>query len=163
MNPFRRLLPVALLLPALFPAAEFHKYFIGTTSMEVNQKTGGLEIVHRFFAHDILFALMDLSGKRLSFEQPGIEDHLRTYFVERFKLADEERELPLQWVGFEADQHYLWVYQELEQAPNLAGLTVTNRLLTAHFERQVNTVNYKQADRSGSLVFDEGHGQHKIP
>ena len=85
------------------------------STLELNERTGLVEIVHRFWVHDAEHAAEEVTGVAGDLRSDdAAQAAFARYVREHFALADAERTpLALEDVGVEVDGPYVWVYQEL--------------------------------------------------
>ncbi|TAA41765.1 MULTISPECIES: DUF6702 family protein [Corallincola] len=151
-----RTLFIALLL-GFTSTTVAHTYHATLTDMVVNQQTGQLEVIHRFFADDVAKVLSAESKQTIRFDDALTSEQvslIRSYVENHFKLYDgNNNEKALLWVGTELDTHYLFIYQEVAAPTSFAGYQLQNSLLFGHLHQQVNTVNIRLSEALSSLVF----------
>jgi len=158
MTGVRKLAAQAMLALALCCAAApafAHRFHIGLTELAFNAKTGSVEVVHTYMAHDIEPLLTALAGRNLDLGSPEAETLLRQYVEARFYLLDSSKaRLPLKWVGVSVNVESVVIYQELP-ASTLAHIErVHDEVLTDLLPRQANTVNVHLDGQLKSLEFD---------
>lgn len=154
MNLARRLVVGALLCCACAPALA-HRFHAGLVEIAFNQRTGSIEVVHTYMAHDIEPLIATLAGQPLELDSAEAGQLLRTYLDQRFYLlgADQAR-LPLRWVGMTAGVDSVVVYQELAATALAQVAQVHQAVLTDLLPRQSNTVNVHIDGAIRSLAFD---------
>lgn len=142
------------LLCAAAPALA-HRFNIGLTEIGFNERTGSIEIVHTYMAHDIEPLLARQAGAALDLGAPEAEALLRAYIDSRFWLsgADKAR-LPLRWVGMGVNVDSVMVYQELPGAAIDKIAHIHQAVLADLLPRQSNTVNVRIDGEIRSLAFD---------
>ena len=59
----------------------------------------------------------------------------------------------MNWIGLEINKGNIFIYQETPFDHSLVGLQITNSLLTERYDKQVNTVNFRDNTIKGSLTF----------
>lgn len=150
----RRLLLAALLCCACAPALA-HRFHAGLAEIGFNQRTGSIEVVHTYMAHDIEALVATLAGRALELDSAEAEQLLRQYLGQRFYLLDAAlARLPLRWVGMTADADRVVVYQELATTALAQVAQVHHAVLTDLLPRQSNTVNVHIDGTIRSLSFD---------
>lgn len=168
-----RLLIAALLVACAVAAAvptDAHRLRAAITTVLFNDRSGRIEVMHRFYLHDAEHALTELMGRGADLFD-SVEDRQRfaVYVHERFTLGvlddtgtapgSEEPEqgarmLALQLVGAEIEDDSLWVYEAIA-VPDLpmSGLQVSHRALQDIWPDQVNTVNVERNGKTSTLTF----------
>jgi hypothetical protein len=131
---------------ALAPAHNFHA---GITDISYNERTGSLEVVHTYMAHDVEALLTNLYQRQFDLSDPDDQAVFRKYLEKQFWLADKDkRRLPLNWVGMSADAQSVMVYQEVVQTPSAKVEFIHDAVMSDFLPDQLNTVNLTVA---GSL------------
>jgi hypothetical protein len=154
----RRGFVAAVALLGISLAADAHRAPGSLTTIGWNSRSGTTEIVHRLHTHDAELGVGEILGiPDLSVETLEGRAQIALYAEERFRIAGEDGELPLDLVGAELAGDYLLVYQEYAgRLP--ARIQVRDDLLRDVFAAQVNQVNVEDGDTVRSLVFagDDG-------
>ena len=139
-------------------SAAAHRANAAVTTIEWNERTGNLEIIHRLHAHDAQVAVSDVMGVHppdLTELKPRAA--LALYVSRDFSMQNADgRRLRQEIVGAELQGNYVYVYQEvaLEKAPEC--LLITNGIMLDVFRKQINTVNFKTPHGVRSAEFSEG-------
>lgn len=133
--------------------ASAHKYFFGLTELSVNPKTQNIEIIHQFTAHDLENTIAEQTQEAFSPQHSKYELYIQEYVNNHFQIFINDKKIPLVWVGFEYNNDKIIMYQEAQFENNLLGLVVKNDLLVDTYDKQVNTLNYQDAEVTGSLTF----------
>ena len=122
------LLP-ALMLLALPVAAHQQKESI--TRVLFNERTGNIEVMHRFLLHDAEHAMRKLFSKSADLlGKPADRERFAVYVNESFSMLDQDGEkIPLLPVGLEVEGRYLWVYAEAPIPPSITELSVSQPAL----------------------------------
>ena len=159
-----RTLLVALTLFSASLTAQAHRFHAGITDLSFNARTGSIEVVHTFMAHDVEALLANLYQRQFDLSQPEDEAVLRKYVEKQFHLlaADKSR-LPLRWVGMQIDVERIVIYQEVENTAFERAATMRNEVLTDFLPDQTNTVNIKRASGIATLSFDRKAPEQRLP
>lgn len=150
----------AILLSSSFLHA--HEQKTALTDIFFNERTGHLEVAHRFSIHDAEHTLRKATELREDLVRSGgAQESFAEYVANRFSLkAGDGRPLRLALVGQELDGGYLWVYQEVPLSDLAAtSFFVLNTILHDVVEGQRNTVNVRNRARVSTLVFEAGAGE----
>jgi hypothetical protein len=145
---------LALLLAAVNTGAHQQKESI--TRVLFNERTGNIEVMHRFILHDAEHAVEGLFGKGADLlgnaaDQQRFADYVHT----RFSLTDQDGEtITLTPVGHEIDGAHLWVYAEAPVPENLTGLNVSHEALRDLWPSQTNLVNVERDGELRSALFN---------
>ncbi len=153
----KRLILLAVLLCA--SAASFaHRFHAGMTDIAFNDKTGSVEVVHTYMAHDIDAVMAALHKRQLDLTLAADEALLRQYIEKRFYLSGaDQRRIALKWVGISVNVDSVMIYQEAENTPLAQVRQVHHQVLADFLPDQANTVNLKQAGEIRTLSFDRKH------
>ena len=151
-----------LLLCGFAVNAAAHRYFFSLTDLSVNEKTQSIEIIHQLSAHDIDNVIAETQQIQFSVGHPDYENYIRQYIEAHFQLYYHGQTLPLNWIGLEISKGYIILYQEAEFHDSLIGLKVMNSFLVDNYGKQINTVNFKDKQRKGSLTFTKSDTMSEI-
>ena len=136
-------------------AAFGHGFHASFTVVELNPRTGALEILHRIFIQDLELILTARLGQptRLADEPRSeklIEDYLRRVFSLK---AGDGGVLKPDWVGMKLEIDTAFIYQEVPRQRGITELSVTDQILTETNDGQVNSVNVTIGGRTRTAVF----------
>ena len=153
---------LVLLLCGLAANALAHRYFFSITDLAINEQSQSIEVIHQITAHDIENAIAEAKQIHFSVAHADYENYIQQYVEEHFQLHYHEQAIPLRWIGLEINKGNILIYQEGPFQHSLIGLKITNRLLTASYPKQVNTVNFHDKTIKGSLTFKRSVTINKI-
>ncbi|MGL1957155.1 MAG: hypothetical protein OCD00_07560 [Colwellia sp.] len=156
------LVSLSLSLVGLAAPAAAHTYSFGVSDLSVNPNTQHIEVIHQFTAHDIENAIAQLNKINFSPEHIEYNSLIEEYFEKRFVLTNNQKVIPLNWIGFEVKSGQLIAYQESINKNFLPRLVVKNTILVDTYPNQVNTVNYQDNKLQGSLTFNRSQKVAKI-
>ncbi len=138
-----------------------HEQKAAFTDVFYNERTGNLEIAHRFSLHDAEHTLhkapeMTADLTKSEEAQAAFAD----YVAARFKLRFADKTvIPLTLVGQERERGYFWVYQEAKiPKPIGKAFLIEKSILQEVVKGQVNTVNVRYRSQVTTFVFKEGSG-----
>lgn len=155
---------LALAALAVAPATA-HRLKESLTTLEVNERTQLVEIVHRFYVHDAEHAVSQLAG--LTGDIRGdemLQQAFGRYVARQFTLADADREpIALELLGVELEGPYLWVYQEMPAGRFDAIAFVRHQVMQDVWSDQVNQVNVKRTSGVRSLFVHYNDNLVPIP
>jgi hypothetical protein len=138
-----------------------HTYFFGVSELNYNKVTQHIEVIHQLTAHDIENAIAEIQQINFSSEHPKYDELIQKYIEKHFILAQGDKAIKMNWIGFEVKRGQLFAYQESLSKEILTHLMVKNTILVDTYEKQVNTVNYQSSRLEntiqGSLTFDQRH------
>ena len=146
---------LVLLLCGLAANAAAHRYFFSITDLALNEKSQSIEVIHQITAHDIDNAIAEIKQVHFSVAHPNYEMFIRQYVEKHFQLHYKGQAVKLNWLGLELNKGNIFIYQEAEFQHSLPGLKITNSLLIDNYAKQVNTVNFHDKMRKGSLTFEK--------
>ncbi len=148
---------MSLIILALAPVAQAHRYHTSVTRLEYNAEERLVEITVQTFADDIEAALGKRNGGTVRLDSTAKTNALLLdYFRNVVELRNGDTELELEWIGMELKGHSVWFYLQARMPDVPSRMTLSNRLLFDLFPDQVNIVNvFKDRKREG-LVFKRG-------
>jgi hypothetical protein len=162
----RRLVLVCALVLSVFASTSFaHQQKEAYISLLFNQRTGNIEITHRFLLHDAehgLSLLLDGAGD-LSIDeltQKKFFEYVQKHFA---AATDDDQVIALVPVGYEVNGKYFWVYQEAK-IPNSETLKLRHSALHELWPTQTNHINVEKDGwvKSVRLQKDNDSSWHTI-
>ncbi|MEL7045983.1 MAG: DUF6702 family protein [Pseudomonadota bacterium] len=135
-----------------------HQQKESITRILFNERTGNIEVMHRFLLHDAEHATRRLFGKKADLlGKPEDCERFEDYVHKQFILLDQRGEpLGLQSIGNEIDGEFLWVYAEATIPEGLTALTLSQQALREIWPEQTNLVNVERFGTVKSAVFGPG-------
>lgn len=125
------------------------------TRVIFNERTGSIEVIHRFLLHDAEHAvkkIFDDKADIIGDEQT--QKNFSKYIMDRFHISDAAgKEFKLQTVGYEVEGRHIWIYQEAPIRKNIKGLKIIHNALRDIWAKQVNLVNIERKKKIQSLLF----------
>ncbi len=151
----RYLLSLLLCAGFVYPAAA-HELKTALTTVLFNERSGHLEVMHRFYVHDAEHAVKQLFDKQADLLNSSATQHTFSQYVsEHFALQHTDGSaLPLTLLGGQLEGRFFWVYQEAKLPGAITGLAVRHQSLQALWPAQLNTVNIEYGDTVKTLQFD---------
>ena len=132
-----------------------HQQKAAITRIIFNERTGTVEVVHRFFLHDAEHAVRQVLDRNADIIGSATTRQQFADYVEQNFVMHNQRgaEIPLQSIGHEIDGNFFWVYQEVAVPEGLTGLSVVFNALREIWSDQTNTVNVEIAGEVKTLSF----------
>ena len=159
-----RMLAFLLVLAACSGPLAAHEMKVALTKLVFNDRSGNIEVMHRFYVHDAehgVKQLFDKSADLLNSEQT--QQTFSQYVSEHFALTTLTGEaISLSLVGGQLEGRFFWVYQEAPIPAELQGLRIQHQALQALWPAQVNTVNIEGRGEVKSLRFDSKTGWQQL-
>jgi len=122
-----------------------HPYHVGSVEINYNQKSKTFEITGRFFLDDLENGLNAKYGKSLHFNDPKfksqLNESLKNYSAEYFKLKTNNKFLNINFVGYEEDHESVNIYLESEKIDNPKKVEAAVSFLYNLFDDQLNIVH----------------------
>lgn len=122
-----------------------HPYHVGSVEINYNQKSKTFEIIGRFFLDDLENGLNTKYGKSLHFNDPKfktqLNESLKNYATEYFKLKGNNKFLNVNYVGYEEDHESVNVYLESEKIESPKKVEAAVSFLYNLFDDQINIVH----------------------
>ena len=124
-------------------------------TIELNERSGKAEVVHRFSQHDAEHvAHLFSEDKKSIILSDDVRGKFADYVVNGFSLADlSGKAIELETVGHEFDRGYIWIYQEFDMPEDVHGLRIGYSALQEIWPSQTNTVNIELDGRVKTLSF----------
>ena len=132
-----------------------HEMKSAVTKVLFNQRTGNVEIMHRFYVHDAEHAVKKLLDKSADLiAKQSTRDSFALYVSSHFQLKSDDQDLKLSLVGNELDGRFFWVYQEVAIPKQLTQLQLRHDSLQSLWPEQVNVVNIEGRGKVKTLKFN---------
>lgn len=140
----RRLVILSIVL--FVGVAHSHQQKETYTTVLFNERTGNLEISHRFYIHDAEHALAKEIKANADLHNDEETRKLFTHYVsQNFSLKDSNNKLlVLTSVGSEVDGKYFWVYQEAPITTEMNKFNVSMSTLQDVWPEQINQINFER-------------------
>lgn len=124
---------------------EKHPYHVGSVEINYNAKTKTFEISAKFFLDDLENALNKKYNKTLHFGEEkykaSLDEALKMYFDENFKLKNNNQFLKINYLGFEEDKESVNIYLESEVTEKPKKVETAVSLLYNLFEDEMNIIH----------------------
>lgn len=139
------------------PQLHAHKMKSAFSIVLFNDRTGNIEVMHRFVLHDAEEAVWNLFDAKADIISDEITQAKFAAYVDlKFEIRDQDnKQLPLEMVGFQNDAGFFWVYQEIKQPENLKRLKIKNDSMREIWQEQFNIVNIEGRGETTSLHFSD--------
>ncbi|MCI3938349.1 hypothetical protein MQX03_14185 [Chryseobacterium aahli] len=122
-----------------------HPYHVGSVEINYNSKSKTFEITGRFFLDDLENGLGKKYGKSFHFNDPKykaqINEALKNYSSEYFKLKTDNQFLKINYIGYEEDSESVNIYLESEKVENPKKVEAAVSFLYNLFDDQINLVH----------------------
>ena len=124
---------------------EKHPYHVGSVEINYNSKSKTFEVTGRFFLDDLENGLSKKYGKPFHFNdskyKTQLNEALKNYSSEYFKLKTDNQFLKINYVGYEEDSESVNVYLESEKVENPKKVEAAVSFLYNLFDDQINLVH----------------------
>lgn len=145
------------------PLAAAHRGRTVLSTVEWNERTATLEVIHRIHADDAEAALRLIdAGRGFDITHADALTRLALYVDANFAVWATDRLLPLELIGAELEADTVLVFQGAPLTAPAPEIAVRNTIFASLFEAQVNLVNLRVGGRTRSAVFDGGETPRRI-
>jgi hypothetical protein len=144
-------------------AVQAHQQQVATTQLFYNATSGNLEVIHRIIAHDaehMLKRIIDSSADLTA--DKAMQQRVSDYIASRCRLAVNTKPVALNYVGYELDGRFLWVYQELPDVALVSSISIEFDALTEIYPKQTNLVNLEGLGPIQSVELTASKPSHKF-
>lgn len=165
MRPLITLVLISMVSLSLFAGKAFgHQQKEAYTSIVFNQRSGMLEIQHRFYLHDAEHAAQQVIDKSTDLiSDPVGREAFAYYAISTFAMQDQQQQpLTLTYVGTELEGKYLWVYQETPITADMDGFYLKMSALQELWSDQTNHINVERNKRVTSARLHIADSWHFI-
>lgn len=128
-----------------FLLALLHPYYVSVTEIKHNAKTQSLEISCRIFSDDLESALNKLGRGKVdilnskNFAQ--VNPLIAEYIPKHLKINVNGKAVNLRFVGYEPESEATWCYFEVEGVRTAKKISISNDILFAEHEEQINMLH----------------------
>ncbi|WP_350977563.1 DUF6702 family protein [Shewanella sp. AC34-MNA-CIBAN-0136] len=155
---------MAIALSLLAGNVTAHQQKEAYTSIVFNQRSGMLEVQHRFYLHDAEHAAQQVIDKSTDLiGDPVGREAFAYYAISTFSMQNQQQHpLTLTYVGTELQGKYLWVYQETPITTNMDGFYLKMTALQELWSEQTNHINVERNKRVTSARLHIADSWHYI-
>ena len=139
-----------------------HDFYEGLTRISYNQEKQELEIIHRFSTHDLETIVSEIKGQKVTAIQLKFPGLVKQYFIQNFSIWNANKQIKLTMVGAEPGTETTVVYQIVKGIDKVTGLTIYNNLFIDYFPKQINLLNYQDAETQGTMIFSQDDTRSNI-
>lgn len=130
-----------------------HPFYLGLT--EINFKeSGDLQVSIRLFSNDLENALEKNYGYKIDLLNPKnkhqTDSLLNFYISKKFAVNYNQKNIILNYLGYEKEDESIWVYYELLKVKKPKSIVVSNTLLYELFPSQSHIIRVKQTSFTDS-------------
>ncbi|MCC4833031.1 MULTISPECIES: DUF6702 family protein [Shewanella] len=158
----RAIIAISLLFVAVFSFSTntwAHQQKESYSNVLFNERTGNLEVQHRFYLHDAEHAAKRLFDSNTDLiKEPVSRDAFAYYVQDKFHIADDKQQtIKLNLVGTEVEGKYLWVYQETQiNHQTMSSFYIKMESLQELWPSQLNYINVEREKQVKSLRLSAG-------
>lgn len=124
---------------------EVHPYHVGSVEINYSSKSKTFEITGRFFLDDLENGLSKKYGKPFHFNdskyKAQLNEALKNYSSEYFKLKSDNQFLKVNYIGYEEDSESVNIYLESEKVESPKKVEAAVIFLYNLFDDQINLVH----------------------
>ena len=117
------------------------------TEIQHDKSNNSLELSVRIFTDDLEKTIRQTYTGKVDLlnmdEKANSEKLIQQYITKHLLLKADNKNLDLQFVGFETEEGSIWSYFECPNINSLQSLEVNNTLLYDYKEQQVNFIHFK--------------------
>ena len=152
-----RLSSLLYFLACFSPSVLTHQEKAAITQILLNERSGHLEIAHRFYIHDAEHAVKLITGNKLDiFASQEAGAAFYAYVTHHFDLFIKDQPVELAAIGFEIEGNFFWAYQEMLLTEPVQSIQVRHTSLQEFWPDQVNTLNFESGTGQVKTAVFEG-------
>ena len=123
-----------------------HPLYISVTEINHNNTDKTLEISCKIFTDDFEKGIAEVLRKKVDLSKPANQDEanklVSEYVTSHLHLRADNRDLKLDFVGFEKDRDVVWSYFQVSGVANPPkSIAVKNNILYETYESQINMMH----------------------
>lgn len=138
-----------------------HKYYTSLSQIELNSKTGRLEIATKYFTDDLILSIEDVTQQKANLGN-GVEDIKTKNLVDRYfnsKIGikiNDTIEIPFTVLGYEDNINETWVYIESDSIPaDVKNISIKNESFFHYLNEQRHIIRFKYLDFLSSEILNK--------
>jgi hypothetical protein len=128
-----------------FLLALLHPYYVSVTEIKHDAKSQSLEVSCRLFSDDLETALNKMGQGKVDILNPKnsnqINDLIARYVPQHLKITVNGKPLMLKFIGYEQESEATWCYFEVVGVRSAKNIGISNDLLYAEHEEQINMLH----------------------
>lgn len=146
---------LAALASVMALGAAAHPQRVAVADIILNERSGYIEVAHRFSLHDAEHALIETGNENADLlGDPATQEAFANYVARHFALAGADgEEIALSLLGWEIDDGAIWVYEQAPLDGPMERLTVSHDALREIWPDQQTLVSIYQGTARKSLLF----------
>lgn len=138
-----------------------HPFHISLTEIKWNSETEHLEISQKIFWDDLEVAMSGYHDESIDFLNPAnkekLTEQIKAYVFTQNKLWVEDKEVELNFVGYEVEDDAAWFYLESAKVNEPVSIKIKNSLLLEDFPDQKNVIQFYFDTKSPkSIILGKG-------
>ncbi len=154
---------ISVLTLSLPAGVSAHRLQTILSTISYNPNTRMMEIVHQTHAHDVEFALINLTEYPNGLENIRAQALAGLTLVRDFHLWDGSgNEIELQLVGAELEADIFYIYQEAGLSAIPESMQIEHRMLMNRWPEMQNYVNVDYDNGIKSLAFGPSDGSQSL-
>lgn len=119
-----------------------HPFHVSVCEVYHNAESNALEISMKIFVDDLELAVQESGAtdfKLVDQDEKNIEkEKLKNYLKERFEITVDDKNVDLEFIGFEFDQDAALCYFEAKHIRKMSSIEIKNSIITEVFADQIN-------------------------
>lgn len=123
-----------------------HPFHISLTEIKWNSETEHLEISQKIFWDDLEVAMSGYHDESIDFLNPAnkekLTEQIKAYVFTQNKLWVEDKEVELNFVGYEVEDDAAWFYLESAKVNEPVSIKIKDSLLLEDFPDQKNVIQF---------------------
>ena len=128
-----------------FLLALLHPYYVSVTEIKHNGKEQSLEISCRVFSDDLESALNKLGRGKVDILNPKnfaqINPLIAEYIPQHLKISINGKPVSILFLGYELESEATWCYFEVKGVRSVKNISITNDILYAEHDEQINMMH----------------------
>lgn len=131
-----------------------HPFYVSVTELNYNNADKNMEISCKLFIDDFEKALAKQYKTPVDLTRPKnkaqTEKMILAYLQDHLRVKTDDKELPLQWVGYEKEGEAAWCYLQIVNLSQPKKVQLQSNMLYELFDTQANIVHVTVAGKRKS-------------
>lgn len=141
-----------------FLVALIHPYYVSVTEIKHNSKEQSVEISCRIFSDDLETALNKLGEGKVDILQAQnkaqVNSLISKYIPQHLQISINGKPVSLKFLGYERESEAIWCYFEVNAVRSVKKISISNDILFAEHEEQINMLHVTVGGERKSTKLD---------
>ncbi len=148
-----------------------HPFHVSVCSIYYSEEEKSLQITHKLFADDFENTLNNPTNRQSDegyvdvlnpTDRQLLNETIEDYLREHFTVTLNEKEQPMQYLGYEQEGIAIWCYMEITGVESIESCKINYTVLLEQFNDQVNLVHFNYKGDIKSMRLDHNQKSEQV-